>query len=122
MASQLFVYGDGTQTRDYVYSGDLVDGIRSAIEKKQSGVFQLGTGRPTSLNQLVSVLKEVVGTAYPVDVEFENFRVGEVLHSYCDITKARAELGYDPKTKLRDGCLETWRWLSENWESNSATN
>src|SRR3954465_14435985 len=51
----LVVYGDGSQTRDYLYAGDLVQGIWAALESDAEGAFQLGTGRPTTLNQLLDV-------------------------------------------------------------------
>jgi UDP-glucose 4-epimerase len=108
---ELVIYGDGSQTRDYVFVSDLCEGIRLAMTSGRTGVFQLGTGVPTTLNALVAQLREVVGGAYPVTVRYEPSRPGEVVHTWCDIDKARRELGYDPRTSLAAGLSATWRWF-----------
>lgn len=105
----LIVYGDGSQTRDYLYSGDLVQGIRSAIEGNAEGAFQLGTGRGTTLNELLEVMRSVTGRE--LDVRYQDFRAGEVRDTWCKIDKARAALGFDPTTGLEQGLTETWEWF-----------
>ena len=107
----LVVYGDGSQQRDYVYSQDLAAGIRLAIDSQHTGPFQLGTGVPTSVNELIDHMRAVVGDEYPVKVEYKDFRAGEILHTYCDISKARATLGFDPSTSVPDGLASTWKWF-----------
>lgn len=109
----LIVYGDGSQTRDYVYVGDLCEGIVRAMESEQSGVFQLGTGIPTTLNALIDCIKEVVGKDFPVKVRYEAFRPGELRRTWCDITKARRAFGYDPPTSLKEGLAQTWGWFRQ---------
>lgn len=110
----LTIYGDGSQKRDYIYADDLCEGIRQAIESDLSGVFQLGTGLPTSLNDLVSAMREVIGTQYDVRVDYEDFRAGEILHTWCDISHARSSLNYNPSTTLLEGLDQTWKWFSDN--------
>lgn len=105
----LVVYGDGSQTRDYLYSGDLVKGIRAAIEGEAEGAFQLGTGKGTTLNELLDVMRTV--TDWDFEVQFEDFRAGEVRDTWCQIDKARAELGFDPQIGLEQGMSETWEWF-----------
>lgn len=105
------IYGDGTQTRDYVFADDLCDGILAAIQARCSGVYQLGTGIGTSLNDLVDVIKDVVGPDYPVTVKFEDFRDGEIKHTWCDIAKAKQEFQYKPDLTLKQGITETWNWF-----------
>ena len=112
----LVVYGDGSQTRDYVFVGDIVTAIETVLREKSVGVFQLGTGVPTSINQLIDEMRNVVGASYPIDVDYRDFRDGEIRHTYCDISRARREIGYDPKTTLNAGLAETWQWFIENKE------
>lgn len=106
------VYGDGTQTRDYLYVDDLVDGILAAIEARVSGVYQLGSGRPTSVNELIDVLKAVSGHAF--DVHYEDFRAGEIRHTYCNIERARSGFGFSPDVAVDDGVAKTWAWFVEH--------
>jgi UDP-glucose 4-epimerase len=108
----LEVFGDGTQTRDYVHVRDLADGIVAALEKRANGVLQLGTGSPTSLNEIIELLGEVTGIRPNVD--YHEFRAGEVRHTHCKIDRARQAIGYNPTTGLRDGLRETWGWFQAN--------
>lgn len=108
----LIVYGDGNQTRDYVFSFDIAEAIVDAIHKPEaSGVLQLGTGVETSLNDLINVLRGVVGDNYNIDVDYQDYRVGEIIHSCCDITKAGNMLKYSPSILLKDGVQKTWDWF-----------
>jgi UDP-glucose 4-epimerase len=108
----LVVYGDGSQTRDYVFAGDLCEGIAACLTGGVTGVYQLGTGVPVSLNALIGAIRSVVGP-YPVDVRYEPFRDGEVRYTYCDISRARRDLGYDPPTSLHEGLARTWAWFED---------
>lgn len=110
----LVIYGDGSQKRDYVFSADLCGGINQALQSDLTGVFQLGTGIPTSLNELINIMKKVVGPNYRFQVKYEALRSGEILHTYCDISNARKTLGYDPTTKVQEGLEQTWRWFVDN--------
>ena len=103
------IYGDGEQTRDYVYVEDLCRGIVQAIESRQNGVYQLGTGIPTSINQLITYISDVAGKK--PKIIYKPHRQGEILHTYCDITKARKTFGYNPRIQLKDGIAETWKWF-----------
>jgi len=110
----LTIYGDGSQTRDYVFSRDLAAGILSAMKSGKSGVYQLGTGRPTTINGLIEEIRKVVERNYTVDVKYENFRDGEIRHTYCAIDKAIRDLNYAPATDLREGLEVTWEWFKRN--------
>ena len=109
----LTVYGNGEQIRDYVYSTDLAEGVVSALAAEAVGVFQLGTGIPTSLNQLISEMRETVGPLGDFKVSYVDKRAGEIVNTYCDISKARAAFGYNAPTSLREGLHKTWSWLNE---------
>ena len=103
------VYGDGSQTRDYLYVQDLAHGMIQAIESGVSGVFQMGAGKPTSINELLQLFRQLVDSEF--DVEYLDFRAGELRHTYCDITKARRAFNYQPTTELTDGLKQTWDWF-----------
>jgi len=107
-SGQVVVYGDGSQTRDYLYVDDLVDGITRAINTTLSGTYQLGSGIATSINELISILRKTI----PLDFEckYETFRAGEIKHTHCNISKARTDFGFNPLTRLTDGILLTWDW------------
>jgi UDP-glucose 4-epimerase len=109
--SPIVVYGDGEQTRDYIYTEDLCRGIVQAIKSAQSGVFQLGTGVATSINQLIDNMKLVVGTDFAVNVEYKDARLGEIIHTHCDISKARQAFDFNPTTQVREGIGHTWQWF-----------
>ena len=106
---KLVVYGDGSQTRDYLYVGDLVEGIWDAVESDAQGAFQLGSGAPTTVNQLLDHIRAVTGRE--VDVAYEDFRAGEVRNTWCEIDKARAAFGFASTTTLDDGLRRTWEWF-----------
>lgn len=108
----LVVYGDGSQTRDYLYVGDLVQVIWAAVERDVTGAYQLGSGRGTTLNELIDAMREVTGLA--LDVRYEDFRAGEIRDTWCKIDKARAELDFDPSTDLVEGLSRTWAWFDES--------
>jgi len=110
---ELVVYGDGNQSRDFVYVDDLSEGIRRGLEVDRTDVIQLGVGVPTSINELIDAIGRTVGEDR-VQVRYQPFRAGEIIHTYCDISKARKMLGYDPRTTLEDGLRRTWAWFTEN--------
>lgn len=106
----LVIYGDGSQVRDYLYVGDLIDGIVKAIFSDCAGVFQLGAGKPTTLNELLRIIGRVVGEKRMPQIVYKEARAGEVHTTWCDVSKARAAFGYDPSTPLEDGVRATWKW------------
>jgi UDP-glucose 4-epimerase len=108
------VYGDGSQTRDFVYVGDLCRGIQQALELQVSGfsVFNLGSGTETSVNELIALMRQTTG-ASEHGIRFEPPRQGEIYRNYTKITKAQEQLGYSPSVSLADGLAETWRWFRQ---------
>lgn len=109
----LVVYGDGQQTRDFVYVGDLCDGIVRAITSEQSGVLQLGSGRPLSVNALIDAIK-AVAAPLPISVDYQPAREGEIIRTWCDVSLARSRLGFAPDTPLATGLATTWNWFCAN--------
>jgi UDP-glucose 4-epimerase len=104
------VFGDGEQTRDYVYVGDVVAANLAAAASQATGAFNIGTGRQTSVLDLVRLLSEIGGRE--LDPEMAPARSGEVQHIALDYTRAREELGWEPKVELRDGLERTLEAVS----------
>jgi UDP-glucose 4-epimerase len=96
------VYGDGTQTRDYDYVGDVVAGNLAAAVTDGAGPYNIGTGVETSVLELVDVLRELGGGA-EFDPIFEPERPGEVRRIAIDTSRAQAELDWKPRVALREG-------------------
>lgn len=113
----LVIYGNGNQTRDFLFSGDLVKAVLLALDKSPGGeVFQIASGRETSVNELVAAVRETV-PGNPFEVKYVPPRRGEVLRNFCDISKAKERLGYAPRTGLTAGLKETWEWFRSNRET-----
>jgi UDP-glucose 4-epimerase len=102
----LIIYGDGLQSRDFVNVKDIVGSVFAAMQSTDARgqVFNIGSGMPTSVNDLVKTLLELA--SINLEVRYEKPRVGDIKHSYGNITKARKVLGYLPKVPLKDGLLE----------------
>jgi len=109
------IFGDGSQVRDFVYVKDVVEANFLAMFSKNAvgGVFNVGSGRCTSINELAGLLIELMG----VDVEpvYSDPRPGDIRYSCADIGRARKVLGFEPRVDLRDGLLETIVWFKENY-------
>ena len=102
------IYGDGTQTRDYVYVGDVVRAQLAAGQSSVTGEINVGTGRETTVLDIVEVIKELEpDAAASFDPAFAEARLGEIERSCLDVTRAREELGFEAQTTLRDGMRAT---------------
>jgi len=108
----LRIFGDGSQSRDFVFVSDAVAGTVAALEKEriQSRVFNIASGRETTILQLARTMQEVAKGA-PSNLRFEPARRGEVYRSLADITRAQTELGYSPTVPLPDGLSKTMKWF-----------
>jgi UDP-glucose 4-epimerase len=97
------IYGDGEQTRDFVYVGDIVQANIKAMFANYSGfrVFNVGCGRQTSLNQLFSQLKEL--TSSSAAPGYADARLGDVKYSLSDISRIQKDLSYFPAFSLAEG-------------------
>jgi UDP-glucose 4-epimerase len=96
------IFGDGTQTRDYVYVGDVVAANLAAVASDVTGPINIGTQRETSVLELVAVLAELSGAA-DFSPEFAPARLGELARSCLDVTRAREVLGWKAEVTVRDG-------------------
>ena len=105
------VFGDGKQTRDFVYVKDVARANILAMESDISGLFNIGTGIQTSLNNLAKMIMDAAEIS--VEMKYEPAREGDVRHSVADISKAKSELGYKPEWELTDGIKETVEYFKE---------
>jgi UDP-glucose 4-epimerase len=101
------IYGDGRQTRDYVFVGDVVTANLAAADKRDvGGAVNVGTGRETSVLDLVAILQQEGGRE-DFEPDFAEARLGEIERSCLDVTRARDELGWEARTSLNDGMRAT---------------
>jgi UDP-glucose 4-epimerase len=103
------IYGDGTQTRDYVFVGDVVAATVAAAGHN-GGVFNVGTGVETSVLDLYRRIQRAAGVER--ESELADARPGEVQRSVLDPSLAQRELGWKPERSLDAGLEETWAWIS----------
>jgi UDP-glucose 4-epimerase len=104
------IFGDGNQTRDFIYVGDVVRGVFAASDH-ESGIYNIGTGAETSVNELHAVCRRVTG----VDREptYAPERPGDIQRSVIDASLAARELGWTAEHSLEDGLRLTWETLQE---------
>ncbi|HET7322485.1 MAG TPA: NAD-dependent epimerase/dehydratase family protein, partial [Longimicrobiaceae bacterium] len=114
----LTVFGDGQQTRDYVYVGDVVAAnmlVSSAELPRATALddhaFNVGTGEETSVNELAESLMRAAGCSVPV--HHDAARPGELMHSSLNTEQLRA-LGWAPRMGLEEGLKETYEWIRED--------
>jgi UDP-glucose 4-epimerase len=99
------VFGDGKQTRDYVYVGDVVSANLAAAESETTGGVNIGTGQESDVLELARILG--------VEYDFAPPRLGELERSHIDVTRAREELGWSSAVSLEDGMRRTLDWSRE---------
>lgn len=99
------VFGDGEQTRDFIFVTDVARANLAAIDQGDGEIFNIGTGVETTVNEVVSALKAAWGR--PMNIEHADARVGEVRRIALAIDKAKAGLGWAPEVNFRDGIQRT---------------
>ena len=104
---QARIFGDGRQTRDYVYAGDVARATLAAIDHE--GVFNVGTGIETSVLELYELCRRVAGS--DLEAKAAPARLGELQRSVLDVSLAQRELGWRPETGLEEGLRLTWESL-----------
>ncbi len=95
----LIIYGNGKQTRDFVNVQDVVQLVKLTLTKKAEGVYNCGTEKKTSINELARIIAELSGRE--IKIKHDKPREGDIRKSYAHISKAK-EIGYEPKTNLKE--------------------
>ena len=104
------IFGEGLQTRDYVYVGDVARATTSALGQ-DPGVFNVGTGRETSVVELYELCARVAGS--DAEAEHAPARLGELQRSFLDPGLAARELSFTAMVELEDGLHATWEWVQK---------
>ncbi|MFB0565464.1 MAG: NAD-dependent epimerase/dehydratase family protein [Candidatus Aminicenantaceae bacterium] len=110
-SEEVNIFGDGEQVRDYVYVGDVVKANILCLENGNNQIFNIGTGKSTSVNQLFSEMKEL--THYSKQAVYKPPRAGELIRSSLDVGKAEKKLGWKAEVNLREGLKKTIDFLEE---------
>ncbi|HSB38326.1 MAG TPA: NAD-dependent epimerase/dehydratase family protein [Gaiellaceae bacterium] len=103
------IFGDGRQTRDYVFAGDVARATLAAAGH-DGGVFNVGTGTETSVVDLYELCRRVAGSQ--LEAEQAPARLGELQRSVLDVSLAERELGWRPEVSLEEGLRRTWESVS----------
>jgi UDP-glucose 4-epimerase len=104
------IYGDGGQSRDFVYVDDVVDALLATVGRS-GGTLNVGTGADVTVAQLHAACERVAGVdAAP---RLEEARLGDVRRSVLDVTRIERELGWRPGVSLDDGLQRTWAWMQD---------
>jgi UDP-glucose 4-epimerase len=107
---EIEIYGDGSQTRDYLYTENLCDIFLKILDQDYKfNVFQVASGRETPLNELIDIIEEKMNKK--AKRKYTDFIKGEVRYSAVNISKAKTILNYEPKISLEKGIEETIHWF-----------
>ncbi|WP_052359153.1 NAD-dependent epimerase/dehydratase family protein [Methanomicrobium mobile] len=112
------IFGDGTQTRDFVYINDITQASIKAMNYGEFGIYNVGTGVATPLRELAAMIMEITGIN--VSIDYQDARIGDILHSSADISKAKRGFGYSPEYSLHKGLNEMINALYGNELHNSS--
>ena len=106
------IFGDGEQTRDFIYVGDIASGIYSAlIADEVNDIYNLSTNTEVSVNKMVDLLKEI--SKQDLQVHYEAPRAGDIYRSVLSNAKAVQSLDWQPKTELKDGLTKTYQYFAK---------
>ncbi|PMQ01790.1 MAG: UDP-glucose 4-epimerase [Dictyoglomus sp. NZ13-RE01] len=107
------IFGDGNQTRDFVYVKDVAKANLLALERGDNEILNISTGKPTSINELVEIMNKIMNTSLkPI---YSDPRKGDIVHSYLDNRKALKVLGWRPEYSLEDGLREAVEYYKEKY-------
>ena len=98
---EIAVYGDGKQKRDFTFVGDTVAGTMLASQAEPGSVYNVGAGKTSSLNDVISTIESILGKK--ARIKRSRNALGDVRDTSADISRIKSELGYEPATTLTDG-------------------
>ncbi len=105
------IYGDGSQTRDYVYVGDVVRSFLAAADSKRPGTWNIGSGTEVSVLDLVQIIAGIAGRA--LTPELGSARPGELQRSAVAVERAAGDLGWRPEMPLASGVQRVYEWIAD---------
>ncbi|MEO5824098.1 MAG: NAD-dependent epimerase/dehydratase family protein [Vicinamibacteraceae bacterium] len=104
------LYGDGEQTRDFTYVGDVAEAaFRGAVQGVPGRVYNIGGGSRVSVNEILRLVEQVVGR--PLVLDRQGPQPGDMRDTFADTSLARTDLGFEPKTSLAEGLAAEYAWL-----------
>jgi len=111
---QIPVFGDGTSARDYTHISDLVAGILSCLDRLLEGrlahsIYNLGSDRPISLDEMIATIEQALGRK--AVIERLPMQEGDVVRTWADLSRSRAELSYEPQMDFAEGVADFVGWL-----------
>jgi len=116
MGEPIPMFGDGTMKRDYTYYKDIVSGVLSALEHCNGyRIYNLGNSSPVALKDLIAAIEQALGRRSQINQL--PTQPGDVVQTYADLTRVRAELGFEPGTDLQTGLREFVDWLRTDGQS-----
>ncbi|MEC7641812.1 MAG: NAD-dependent epimerase/dehydratase family protein [Nitrospinota bacterium] len=108
------IFGDGEQTRDFISIADVVRGNLLALDSSCTGIFNLGTGKETSLNDLTKQMVRISGRQ--VEIKYGPAKQGEQKRSAINPTKFQEQFGWQPQKTMEEALLDTWQFFLNNQE------
>ncbi|MCH8823585.1 MAG: GDP-mannose 4,6-dehydratase [Planctomycetes bacterium] len=110
------MFGDGSTSRDYTYIDDIIQGVLAANDfisstNNKYRIFNLGGSKPITLKQMIDKVAKVVGK--PAKIEQLPMQTGDVLQTFADLTRSKADLGFDPQTSFEEGLQKQWEWVGK---------
>lgn len=113
------IFGDGNQTRDFVYVKDVAKANLLALEKGDNEIVNISTNKPTSINELVDLMNKIMNTS--LEPVYKEPRKGDIVHSYLDNKKALDVLGWKPEYSLEEGLKETIEYYRVKYAEDEVT-
>lgn len=108
----LVLYGYGEMIRDYVFVSDVVEANIKAVERGDGEIYNIGTGKATSVKELFNILKDISGGN--IEPDYREAREGEIHEIWLNITKASKELDWEPKVPLKEGLSLAYKWFQKH--------
>jgi UDP-glucuronate 4-epimerase len=120
LGQPITVFGDGNSTRDYTYIDDIVAGVLAAIERCHGyRIYNLGNSSPVNLRDLVAAIEEALDKK--AIAHRRPIQPGDVERTFADVSRARAELGFEPRTDLKVGLRKFVAWLRSDMQETAAS-